>query len=131
MLGIPWTQLPGFSWLIGLLGTLARAGFTFRPELTLFRKSLFTLRGVLQDLSEEASLNGPIALTGATQFARDYASRMLFLYSRRSFGTHLTNADLARLGLRWPLTAARYWAGGLGQLVRHAPGAVRRETDER
>ena len=70
----------------------------------------------LQDLSEEASLNQPIALTGANQFAREYTARMLSLYGRRSFGTHLTNAELARIGLRWPLTATRYWARGLREL---------------
>lgn len=118
MTGIPWTKLPDFGWLIGLLDTLAQNGFVFRPDLTVFRKSLFTLRGVLQDLSETASLNEPIALAGASQFAREYATRMLFFYSRRSFGTHLTNGDLARLGLRWPLTAARYWTGGLRELAR-------------
>ena len=118
MSGIPWTKLPDLGWLIGLLDTLALNGFAFRPDLTVFRKSLFTLRGVLQDLSETASLNEPIALAGASQFAREYASRMLFFYTRRSFGTHLTNGDLALLGLRWPLTAARYWFGGLRELAR-------------
>jgi ubiquinone biosynthesis protein len=117
MTGIPWTKLPDFGWLIDLLDTLAQNGFAFRPDLFLFRKSMFTLRGVLQDLSETASLNEPIALTGAAQFAREYAVRMLYLYSRRSFGTHLTNGDLARLGLRWPLTAARYWARGLREFT--------------
>lgn len=116
--GIPWRRLPDFAWLIALLDGLARDGFAFRAELTLFRKSLFTLRGVLRDLSEEASLEQPLALSGANQFAREYASRMLFLYGRRSFGTHLTNADLARLGVRWPVTAARYWLGGLRELAR-------------
>jgi ubiquinone biosynthesis protein len=117
MTGITWTKLPDFGWLIDLLDTLAQNGFAFRPDLFLFRKSMFTLRGVLQDLSETASLNEPIALTGAAQFAREYAVRMLYLYSRRSFGTHLTNGDLARLGLRWPLTAARYWARGLREFT--------------
>jgi hypothetical protein len=49
---------------------------------------------------------------------------MLYFCSRRSFGTHLTNADLAGLGLRWPLTAARYWAGGLRELARRELRAV-------
>lgn len=120
MTGIPWRRLPDFAWLITLLDGLARDGLAFRSELTLFRKSLFTLRGVLRDLSEEASLEQPLALTGANQFAREYATRMLFLYGRRSFGTHLTNADLARLGLRWPLTAARYWLGGVREIARRA-----------
>lgn len=122
MEGIPWRRLPDFAWLIALLDALARDGLAFRPELTLFRKSLFTLRGVLRDLSEEASLEQPLALTGANQFAREYARRMLFLYGRRSFGTHLTNADLARLGVRWPVTAARYWLGGLRELTRRVRG---------
>ena len=125
MSGIPWTKLPDLGWLIGLLDTLALNGFAFRPDLTVFRKSLFTLRGVLQDLSETASLNEPIALAGASQFAREYASRMLFFYTRRSFGTHLTNGDLALLGLRWPLTATRYWFGGLRELARRGRRAFK------
>ena len=125
--GVPWAQLPDFGWLIALLDGLVRDGFALRPEFTLFRKSLFTLRGVLRDLSEEASLNQPIALAGASQFAREYSSRMLLLYGTRSYGTHMTNRDLARVVLRWPLTAVRYWLGGWRELGRRAVRLARRD----
>ncbi|MBK8184587.1 MAG: hypothetical protein IPK63_17600 [Candidatus Competibacteraceae bacterium] len=101
---------PGFAWLMNLLDGLGTAGaIQFPEELTLFRKTLLTLSGVLEDVSGETSLDEVLIKSGLIQCYRELAARRIAPFDSREFGSHLSNADWFRLWAGLPMTAVRYW----------------------
>jgi ubiquinone biosynthesis protein len=101
---------PGFVWLVAMLDRLARAGsLTFPEELTLFRKSLLTLTGVVADVCEEGSVDDVLVRSGAAQFGRELRRRPVAALDSRAFGTHVSNADLVKLWASLPWMPTRYW----------------------
>jgi len=111
---------PGFNWLMGLLDGLGTAGaIQFPEELTLFRKTLLTLSGVLDDVAGQTAIDEVLLRTGLIQCCRELAARGLAPFESRAFGTHLSNADWFRLWAGLPVTAIRYWT----ELWRDALGA--------
>lgn len=103
---------PGMDWLMALLDRLGTTGaMQFPEELTLFRKALLTLSGVISDVSGQPSIDEVLVGTGLAQFSREWAVRPLAPFDSRAFGTHWSNADGFGLWAGWPLTVARYWTG--------------------
>jgi ubiquinone biosynthesis protein len=106
-------EIPGLSWLTDLLDqSLLRAGLRFPPHLTMFRKVLLTLSGVLADLSAEHSSNPVLFGSGLRQFLSEWLDRASGPMSSRAHGTHLSNNDLLGLWAGLPLTASNYWLSG-------------------
>ena len=104
-------MFPGMDWLMALLDRLGTAGAMQFPEnLTLFRKSLLTLAGVISDVSGQPSMDEVLILTGLMQCSREWAVRGLAPFDSRAFGSHLSNADWFGLWAGLPLTVTRYWA---------------------
>ena len=59
-------RLPGFGWLIGLLDDVTiSAGASFGHQMTLFRKSILTIEGVLADVCAGSSMDKITAPFGA------------------------------------------------------------------
>lgn len=105
-------QFPGMEWLMGLLDRLGMAGLMqFPEELTLFRKALLTLTGVIGDLTEQPAMDTALVWAGLVQCLRELPSRGLVPFDSRSFGSHLSNADWLGLWAGLPTTLSRYWAG--------------------
>jgi ubiquinone biosynthesis protein len=103
---------PGIDWLMALLDRLGTAGaMRFPEELTLFRKALLTLSGVISDVSGRPSIDEVLVATGLTQCGRELASRWLAPFDSRAFGSHVSNADWFGLWAGLPATATRYWLG--------------------
>jgi len=103
---------PGMDWLMALLDRLGTAGaMQFAENLTLFRKALLTLSGVIGDVSGQPSIDEVLVMTGLAQFGREWPARPFAPFASRAFGTHWSNADGFGLWAGWPLTVARYWAG--------------------
>lgn len=101
---------PGFDWLMGLLDGLGTAGaIQFPEELTLFRKTLLTLSGVLDDVSEQVAIDDVLIRSGLLQCYRELAARGVAPFESREFGSHLSNADWFRLWAGLPMTVLRYW----------------------
>ncbi|HAO33457.1 MAG TPA: AarF/UbiB family protein [Candidatus Competibacter sp.] len=101
---------PGFDWLMGLLDGLGVAGaIQFPEELTLFRKTLLTLSGVLNDVSGQMSIDEVLIKSALVQCYRELAARGMAPFESRDFGSHLSNADWFRLWASLPMTAIRYW----------------------
>jgi ubiquinone biosynthesis protein len=93
--GVRHGALPAFEWVVSVLDRLARSGAIHFPQgTTLFRKSLLTLSGVIRDVSPKTSLDNVLIGTGARQFFREFGSRTFAPTRSRSFGTHVSNADL-------------------------------------
>jgi len=100
------------DWLMALLDRLGTAGAMQFPEnLTLFRKSLLTLAGVIGDVSDRPSIDEVLILTGLMQCSREWAVRGLAPFASRAFGSHLSNADWFSLWAGLPVTVVRYWTG--------------------
>ncbi len=103
---------PGLDWLMTLLDRLGTAGaIQFPEELTLFRKALLTLSGVISDVSGQASNDAVLIMTGLAQYWRELPGRGLVPFDSRQFGTHWSNADGFGLWAGWPMTVARYGIG--------------------
>ncbi len=103
---------PGLSWLTALLDRLAiSAGAVYPESLTLFRKSLFTLTHVLNDLAPGYSMDSILIQSGIAQLGREIISRMARHPLSREFGTHASNLDLLSLWAGAPWVATRYWMG--------------------
>jgi ubiquinone biosynthesis protein len=101
---------PGFDWLTGLLdGVMAAGAMQFPEELTLFRKALLTLSGVVSDVSGRPSLDQVLTKTGAAQFFRELAGRPLARIDSRDFGSHLSNEDLICTWAALFFVPSRYW----------------------
>ncbi|MCC9000015.1 MAG: AarF/ABC1/UbiB kinase family protein [Candidatus Contendobacter sp.] len=103
---------PGMNWLMALLDRLGTAGaMQFPEELTLFRKALLTLSGVIRDVSAQPSIDEALILTGLTQCFRELATRGLAPFDSRAFGSHLSNADGFSAWAGLPIAVVRYWIG--------------------
>lgn len=102
-------RLPGFDWLMELLDDVARQGAArFAEELLLFRKTWLALSGVLGDLVGRASPDLPLLRLGVQRFLAEWPARWLASADSRAFSTHLSNAELARLGASPWLMPSRY-----------------------
>jgi ubiquinone biosynthesis protein len=103
---------PGFEWLLRLLDALATSGaVTFSEDLLFFRKALFSVAGIVQDICEPCTLDSMLLDAGARAFCQELVGRFLTPADSRALQTHVSNADLCWLWASWPMTAARYWTG--------------------
>ncbi len=110
-------QFPGLSWVTHVLETAAGRGVRFSADLILFRKSIFTLRGLVYDVDPNVSIDR-IFLAGALRaLIREWPRRLFSLPRSRNFATHLSNTDLLRVYLGVPLTIAKFWSQTLGDLA--------------
>lgn len=105
----------GFAWLVRLLDELALAGATgFGEQLSVFRKTWLALSGVIHDLGTDIAADAPLINAGLHRFLVELPARLMARPDSRAFGTHVSNADLARLTLAaWP-TTLRYWSRFIG-----------------
>jgi ubiquinone biosynthesis protein len=113
-------HLPGMPWLTDLLEDAAAQGLVFPPSLVLFRKSLFTLKGVLADIDPAQSADWLFLKEAAKHFAKELPSRWISFPFSRAHSTHVSNADLVRTYLSAPLTVGRFWAGTLRDFLPSA-----------
>jgi len=103
---------PGFGWSQRLLDRVAvSTGMGFPENLVLFRKALLTLSSVVADTSASASVDRIIVTAGLQRFYGELQHRVLAPPDSRSFGTHVSNADLLGLMGSWPGAAASCWLG--------------------
>ena len=106
-------RFPGIEWMTSLLDELATSSAVrFPEEMTLFRKALLTLSGVVADVSPRASIDRVLLREGAFRFFAGLAWRpWIWPDSRERVAAHLSNADLLGFCNELPLTALRFWLG--------------------
>lgn len=104
-------HLPGITWLTGLLDEAVQsAGLGLEGDLVLFRKTLYSLQGVLTDIGAPAQLNDLVLVREfVLQLIRELPARWIAPFSSRSFASRLSSADLLNLMLTFPLTLKRHW----------------------
>jgi ubiquinone biosynthesis protein len=103
---------PGFDWLTNLLDTvMTTAAMQFPEDLTLFRKALLSMSGVVADVSGRPSLDQVLTKTAAVQFLRELKGRPRASLDSRDFGSHLSNEDLICTWAALFFVPSRYWLG--------------------
>ncbi len=105
------SRLPGFDWLMQLQDAVAvHADARFEDDFLLFRKTWFSLFGVLGDLAEQSSPDIPMLNLGLKRFFAEVPERFGSYPDSPIFSTHVSNADILAVFTSSMLTAARYWA---------------------
>lgn len=104
-------QFPGFEWLLAFLDELALDTPTgFREDFVLFRKTWFSLSGVIGDLTGEHVPDIQLLGLGLTRFLAEFPERFSAPPEAAHFSTHVSNADILRLCASAWLIPMRYWA---------------------
>jgi hypothetical protein len=90
-----------------------RAGVRLSGDLLLFRKVLLTLEGVLADLTRSEAqgrriLDESVLAGFLRQWAREWPERFVKPLTARSFGTHLSTADVLGLWCASPWTMGKW-----------------------
>ena len=106
-------QIPGLTWLLGLLDDAAQnARLRVASNLMLFRKSLYTLAGVLADVGPQGfDVDTVLTWEFLRHWACEWPQRWFAWPESREFATGLSTLDLARAWLSGPATVARFWVG--------------------
>ncbi len=101
---------PGIGWLTGLLDRVALgAGMSFDEDMTVFRKALLTVSGVVADLGGSALVDPVMLSFGSRRFIAELGARSLAAPGSHAFATHLSNIDLLEWWVTLPTAAARLW----------------------
>lgn len=106
-------QFPGLSWLVGLLDdAVHRARVRVSADMMLFRKSLHTLEGVVEEVGERSGqIDKTLSLEFLRHFAAEWPQRWIRLPNSRDFSTRLSTSDVTHTLLSYPATVARFWTG--------------------
>jgi len=101
---------PGFEWLLEMLDELARDRVTgFREDFVLFRKTWFSLAGVIDDLVERHSPDTQLLGLGFMRFLEELPLRLSAPPESARFSSHISNADILRICASGWLVSMRYW----------------------
>jgi hypothetical protein len=90
----------------------------FPEEITLFRKSMLTLSGVLADVSEHVRADQLLIRTGVGQFLKELRIRLDAPLGSRALGTHLSTSDLIRVWTAVPFISTRFFLDSWRDLLR-------------
>lgn len=100
--------LGGMMCVMELLDAVVMGGHgVFEENLLLFRKLLHIVEGVVADIDPRCSLDQILLMAGCRQFGHEALLRPLADPFSRSFGTHLSNADIAEVICSGPLALLR------------------------
>jgi ubiquinone biosynthesis protein len=114
-------RLPGPGWLVDFLDGVVAAGVSFPASLLLFRKTLFTLRGVVADIDPSCSIDAVFLAAAMRRLVEEWPSRLAASPLSRSFATHVSMLDLARVCTWAPATVMGWWSqAALGRSRRLA-----------
>lgn len=104
-------QFPGLKWLLGLLDEAVQTtGLRVEADLMLFRKTLYTLEGVVAELgADNFQIDEVLVREFLIHFTMEWPRRWVSLPHSREFATRLSNWDLTRTMLGLPWTATRFW----------------------
>ena len=129
--GLSPLAMPGFSQVMSLLDGIAFAGVRFPAALLMFRKVLFTLEGVLHDLSPGLSLDLVLARYALGLLPREWPARAFRPLTDARLGARLplSNFDLTALVLGLPLLANRLWLRGAETLTERSLAWLRTSLD--
>lgn len=105
-----WKQLPGLNWLVSLMDEAAKsAGLQFSTPQMLFRKSLFTLSGLVAEIEAVPnSIDRVLWVELIKNLIVEYPSRWFSLPNSHNFPTSISNFDLLKGILSVPQAVLNY-----------------------
>ncbi|MDC0935180.1 AarF/ABC1/UbiB kinase family protein [Pirellulales bacterium] len=112
-------HFPGLSWLVGLLDEAVQdARLRLDANLMMFRKSLYTLDGVVADVGGSGgAFDKVLALNFLEHLATEWPARLFRWPTSRDFPTRISNLDLAQAVLNLPASMTRIWAAESSELL--------------
>lgn len=102
-------RLPGPTWIAELMDGVLTSGVKFPADLLMLRKSLFTLHGVIEDISPGYRLDRVFFAKALTYLLREWPFRVFASLRSRDFATNVSNADLIRAYASTPALFFNYW----------------------
>ncbi|HPT48211.1 MAG TPA: AarF/UbiB family protein [Candidatus Rifleibacterium sp.] len=122
-------NFPGFDWCLAVLDHAVEfGGLRLRAELALFRKALFALLALVEDIAPQASSDAVVVGAGLTRLASEWPSRAFANPFTRQWGTHVSNVDLNSLFADMPLSVTRFWFGCWSDFLEKATPGTRSGT---
>ncbi len=114
----------GLTWLVELLDEAVRdAGVRFGPDLLLFRKVLLTVEGVVGQIDPGLNIDGVLSAAACAGAAAGWPGSLWGFPFDRSFGVHLSAADVGLMLAQTPLAAFRFWTGWVMDAARSSDRA--------
>ena len=105
-------NFPGFDWCLAVLDHAVEfGGLRLRAELALFRKALFALLALVEDIAPNASSDAVVVGAGLARLASEWPSRAFSNPFTRKWGTHVSTVELSTLFADMPLSVTRFWFG--------------------
>jgi predicted unusual protein kinase regulating ubiquinone biosynthesis (AarF/ABC1/UbiB family) len=116
---LPPLAIPTTTRVLTLLDGVMSSGVRFPAELLLFRKMLFTLLDVLQEVAPGYQIDSVLIQHALTLLAKEAPQRLRLLPTDTSqrFNSHLTNHDLNVWAWTLPLLLNRVWSQLNEQMV--------------
>lgn len=109
---------PGFDWCLSVLDrAIEFGGLGLRAELALFRKALFSLLALVEDVAPDAASDSVVVGAGLAKLAGEWPYRSFANPFSRDWDTHVSTAEVLNIWAAWPLTAARFWLGSWNDSV--------------
>lgn len=103
---------PGFDWCLNVLDHAVEfGGLGLRAELALFRKALFSLLALVEDIAPNAASDSVVVGAGLAKLSKEWPYRTFTNPFSQNWDTHVSTAELVNLCASWPLTATRFWLG--------------------
>jgi len=103
---------PGFDWCLSVFDHAVEfGGLRLRAEFALFRKALFALLALVEDIAPKASTDSVVVGSGLVRLASEWPSRAFANPFTRNWNTHVSTAELLKLCTDMPLSASRFWFG--------------------
>ncbi|MEW6711596.1 MAG: AarF/UbiB family protein [Candidatus Riflebacteria bacterium] len=110
---------PGFDWCLAVLDRAVEfGGLGLRAELALFRKALFSLLALVEDVAPDAVTDKVVVGTGLARLAEEWPYRAFANPFSKDWDTHVSTAEIYSLCASWPLTATRFWFGSWNDSIK-------------
>jgi hypothetical protein len=122
---------PGFYWVLAVLDRAVEfGGLGLRAELALFRKSLFALLTLVDDIFPEAVSDSVVVGAGLARLAEEIPFRTFTNPFTNDWNTHISTAEIMNICTSLPLTATRFWLGSWQDSLRRISKASTKEKNK-
>lgn len=113
-----WGKLPGLRWMTDLLDrAVTAAGMAVSEDLWLFRKALYTLTGIAEEMSTAHAMDAALLASGLRQYLSDSVGEIVKPARAGSTTARAVNTALFGLWCQTPSAAARFWLGAWRELM--------------
>lgn len=111
-------NFPGFRWCLDVLDHAVEfGGLNLRAELALFRKALFSLLTLVEEIAPNAHADSIVVGAGLSELAAEWPSRAFANPFSQKWSTHVSTAEVLRTFSTMPLSITRFWFGCWSEIL--------------